>query len=131
MNPKSRLDPEERKRRQKIREKASLEMKYESRGGEEIERAIKARLKDSIPLWRIYPFCHDYDEFQMYFFFKTNEELEASKTNGKRDEIEKVSWEEVKREGREGPPKTTIEFIYDSDENVKKYYEGEYQFRLR
>jgi len=131
MDPKSRLTEEEYNRRLAQIEKADAEFNHERRGAVQVEHALYDRLFDSIPLWHIAPLCHGFDDFEMYFFFETDKELEASKTNGKREEIERVAWEEVIRAGRSGPPQTVIKFVYDSNENVIENYEGDYQNRLR
>jgi hypothetical protein len=131
MNPKSRITPEEQAQRAARIAKADAIFDQRYKGTEQIEIALYARLQDSIPLWRIDPLPHGSNHFEVYFFFETNDELEASKTNGKREEIERVTWEEIERAGRGKPPETKVTFVYDSDENVIENYEGDYQNRLR
>lgn len=131
MDPKSKLTPEQHAKLLVRMAEARAQLNHDRRGAVQVEHALYARLHDSIPLWHIAPLCHGFDDFEMYFFFETDEELEASKTDGKREEIERVAWEEVIRAGRSGPPQTVIKFVYDSNENVIENYEGDYQNRLR
>jgi hypothetical protein len=110
---------------------AKAKIRENSLGVSQISIALHQRLQDHIPLWHIGFMSQGSDKFEAYFFFETNDELEASKTNGKREEIERVTWEEIERAGRGKPPETKVTFVYDSDENVIENYEGDYQNRLR
>ncbi len=63
-------------------------------------------------------------------FFHTEEEMKFSERNGTRLVIEERIILELKRQERWEDGRTTIAFEYDSDENVRDHFDGNYYQRL-
>lgn len=70
-------------------------------------------------------------DFRVYVFFKTNEDLAASERSGIREQLADFVYSELERVGRGKRGTTRVAFEYDSDENVKTKFEGDYFLRLR
>ena len=69
--------------------------------------------------------------FEVYIFFKTNNDIDTCKNNGALGLIQNCVYKELERVGRGKRKELNVRFIIDSTENVKANYEGRYSLRLR
>jgi hypothetical protein len=69
-------------------------------------------------------------DFRSYIFFKTENDLVASKLSGIREQIENFVYQELERAGGGKRGSIRLAFEYDSDENVKTMFKGDYVLRL-
>lgn len=69
--------------------------------------------------------------FEVYIFFKTNNDIYTCKNNGALSLIKNSVYKELERAGRGKREELDVRFTIDSTENVKANYEGKYSLRLR
>lgn len=70
-------------------------------------------------------------DFRAYVFFKRENDLTSSEGSGIREELVDFVYAELERVGRGKRGATRVAFEFDSDENVKANFEGDYFLRLR
>jgi hypothetical protein len=92
-------------------------------------KTILDRFRDKYALFRVFMFVGE--PIQVYLFFNTNEDVETCLKAGGIDEIEEVSRKAIELAGHGHGGKTHVTFKIDSDENVKRSYEGNYYLRMR
>lgn len=68
---------------------------------------------------------------EIYVFYKNNSDLAKNKTTGISDEVKKIFLKTLLEVDYIKSFGNNIVFIFDSDENVIKNYEGSYFLRLR
>ena len=69
--------------------------------------------------------------FEVYIFFRTNNDIDTCRNNGTFILIQNSVYKELERVGRGKREELDVRFIIDSTENVKSNYEGKYSLRLR
>jgi len=100
-------------------------------GIEPIRESIEAHFRDKYALRYVFIFPIEIDGFHVYLFFNTNEDAQrCERCNGIR-EIEKFVYAEIERGGRGKKTDVKVKFEVDSDENVSRDFEGNYNLRLR
>ena len=87
--------------------------------------------EDFCPIYKIHTISIFGKSLEVNIFFKTNKELSENNISGKTEEIKNKFINILKELGYflEFPDK--IMFFFDSHENVKKKYKGNYFLRLR
>ena len=70
-------------------------------------------------------------DFRVYVFFSNDSDLDSGIRSGACEKISDFVYEELERQGRGSRSTIRIAFEFDSDENVRKNYEGDYYLRLR
>ena len=113
-------------------EQASRMMENAFRGLEIVEKRVMERFGNECRLvhFFILPGRND-REFHAYIFFKGNSDVKACKAQGIVDDIVDFVYEQLEDIGRGNRKNIRVLFEVDSDENVRKNYEGDYYLRLR
>ena len=105
--------------------------------------AIIAKAKEAIMKWaesqQIHLFRVEYvvpfvqDDFSLYtwFFFKTDQDVVNYEKDGTSERLSQQFLVTLEGMGYPAPNIKQVSFIFDSDENVQKNYEGNYFYRLR
>jgi hypothetical protein len=70
-------------------------------------------------------------QFRAYVFYKTNKDVAAHNADGISKKLEDYVYAELERQGRGKRENITLEFEFDSDENIKRKFNGNYYNRLR
>ena len=125
MNEKKRLIPSEEELAN-----AKKRMRERSRNLEVVRNSIFKKFSSLCNLDNIYVIAEGDFQFRILVFFTTNVDLEESNAKGVCHSIQDFAYGEIERVGRGKPDEVMIEFEFDSDENVKKNFEGSYWFRL-
>ena len=68
--------------------------------------------------------------FRVFVFFKKNSDIEAYRLNGIVQEIEEFVCDELVRQGRGTKGEFKVAFEFDSEENVKTNFGGNYMARM-
>lgn len=92
---------------------------------------VKRRFMGVCPLHNLYVLWQRDVDFRVYVFFKKEKDIEACKANGVASEIEDSVYDELDNAGRGKRGEILVAFEYDSDENVRRKYDGDYLLRLR
>lgn len=72
---------------------------------------------------------HD-QKFEVYVFFNSDADLEASRTSGLADQITDRTYLELERAGRGIRSELNVRFEFDSDERVERDFNGNHYNRL-
>jgi hypothetical protein len=112
-------------------ERAARHMEQRSRGLDVVRERV---LRD---VNRIHP-LHDFRildqrdvDFRAYVFFKTDKDIQDCMHNDSLGQIKRLVYRELQAAGRGKEGEIVVAFEIDSDENVRKNYEGNYFLRLR
>jgi len=110
--------------------RAGREMSESFRNLDNVCKSIKRRFKGLCPLDDVYilPLT---ERFKATVFFKETKDIEACKANGIVQELIDFTYAELERVGRGKRTDITVEFEFDSDENVTKEWGGDYFLRMR
>ena len=111
-------------------ERASKKMEKEAHGLDQVCRNAKIHFRNKCPLVNIYLLPQGDVNFRAYIFFEKNKDIETCKNNGITQEITDFIYQNLERVGRGNKCNITVAFEFDSDENVKQNYEGNYYLRL-
>ena len=111
--------------------RAKKVMADESRHLDRVVRSIKQCFSKRCALYDFYLLPQLDVTFRACAFFDTNADLESSRVNGIIDEIIEYTYVELERAGRGKRDEITVAFEFDSDENVREKYNGDYFLRLR
>ena len=100
-----------------------------SLGLDEVCSSVKSRFKDHSSLHNVHILPQRDVDYRAYVFFDSDRNLSLAEDLGLRKQIQSFIRHELEllRCGAQ----TAIEFEFDSDENVKRSYEGDYFLRLR
>ena len=79
----------------------------------------------------VVPFVKDDFSLTTWFFFKTNQDVADNAQDGTSDRLSQHFLEILQSMDYPAPNIKQVSFIFDSDENVQKNYEGSYFYRLR
>ena len=96
-----------------------------------IENAVKSEFMPKCPLHNLYLLVQQDVNFRAYVFFKKDSDIELCQRNGVMRAIEDTFYAELEHYGRGKRGEIVVAFEYDSDENVKRNYDGDYYLRLR
>ena len=111
--------------------RASRYMKEQSRNIDKVTENVVQHFKKICPL---HYFCImdqiDVD-FRAYVFFKEEKDIPACKSSGIVKDIIDFVYTELELAGRGKREDITVDFEFDSDENVVSNYQGDYFLRLR
>jgi hypothetical protein len=69
-------------------------------------------------------------QFRAYIFYKKDKEIQEYENKGISQAIRDFIYNELERQGRGNREEIKVSFEFDSDENVKKSYDGDYFLRL-
>lgn len=106
-------------------------MAKESRNLDRVSENVKKRFKMQCPLHNIYILSQRDVDFRTYVFFKEDKDIEACRRSGVVQDLIDSVYEELERAGRGKRGEITVDFEFDSDENVDRNFEGDYFLRLR
>ncbi|EDY16741.1 hypothetical protein CfE428DRAFT_5704 [Chthoniobacter flavus Ellin428] len=110
--------------------RASAAIKRRSRGLSEVRAEILDHFRDS-PLREFFILdCSEY-AFRAYVFYKSQKDIPAAEAFGLSERIKNIVYQELGKAGRGKPEEIRVDFEFDSEENVKRNYEGDYYNRLR
>jgi hypothetical protein len=111
--------------------RASEYMKEFIDGLEIVRESVLQHFQPITPLYEFYILAQDDVDFRAYVFFKTEKDLNSCKVNGVVKDITDFVHAELERIGRGKKEVTNVAFEFDSDENVRAKFEGDYFLRLR
>jgi hypothetical protein len=112
-------------------ERASRIMKEKSRMLDVVRDAVRREFSERCPLHEFFILDQRDVDFRAYIFFKTETDLVASEKSGIREKLVDFIFSELERVGRGKRETTRVAFEFDSDENVRTKFEGDYFLRLR
>ncbi len=69
-------------------------------------------------------------DFRAYVFFKTDDELQDARRKALLPKMVEFFYQELERYGRGARPSLVIDVEFDSDENVNRRFQGDYNARL-
>lgn len=98
---------------------------------DQVSLKVKNRFANSPSLYKVYVLWQGERDFRTYVFFKTNSDVEKSRSDGTVQAIQNCIYEELEFAGRGKKEDVTVSFEFDSDENVTRNYEADYMLRLR
>jgi len=96
-----------------------------------VENAVKLRFLPHVPLHGIYLLAQEDVNFRAYVFFNTDADVLACKADGTTAAIEDAIYDDLARFGRGKRGDIVVAFEWDSDENVRRTFDGDYLSRLR
>lgn len=102
-----------------------------SRNLEEVRAAVLARFKRVCHLYEFFILPQIDVDFRAYVFFETDRDTEACKRDGTTQEIVDFIYSAIEHAGCGRKGQSKVGFEFDSDENVKAHYQGDYFLRLR
>jgi len=79
----------------------------------------------------VVPFVQDDFSLTTWFFFKTDQDVVDNAQDGTSDRLSQRFLEILQNMDYPAPNIKQVSFIFDSDENVQKNFEGSYFYRLR
>jgi hypothetical protein len=97
---------------------------------ESVRRNVLQKLRCGLPLHDFYILSQRDVDFRAYVFFVRNDDIKTCKDNDSIADIEDCVYAELARAGRGKRGEIVVAFEYDSDENVKQSFEGNYYLRL-
>jgi hypothetical protein len=71
------------------------------------------------------------NEFWAVVFYQTDEDVALCEKNGTSDEIRRFVYDALEKHGRGKREVLQVSFEFDSDENVRRKFDGDYFLRLR
>ncbi len=96
-----------------------------------VNEAVVKHFKDKCPLHYFIIIPQRDNEFWAAIFFETDKNVGECEESGIIDEIKGFVYSELERQGRGKGDHINVIFEFDSDENVKRNFEGDYFLRLR
>jgi len=118
-------------------ERASKKHSLEYRGLESVCNRVKQHFEARCSFHDIFMFVEkdedspqDWPDFRAVVVFKHDSDVEHYLNDGLAQQVIDKTYEEIEKAGRGRRPDITIEFEFDSDENIKATY-GSYSNRLR
>ncbi len=111
--------------------RASRNARESFRGLDEVCKTTFARFRQAAPLFRFDLLPERESEFRAYVFFEKPLDIRACERNGISREIAEHVYAELERVGRGSRTEIKVAFEFDSDENVRKKFGGNYLNRLR
>ncbi|HWB01430.1 MAG TPA: hypothetical protein VG796_00305 [Verrucomicrobiales bacterium] len=100
-------------------------------GLDEVREAVCRKFKPLYPIHDFYILSQFDVDFRAYVFFEEKSDLESSKTTGIQQEIFDFVFAELERIGRGDRSTIKVAFEFDTYENLKKNFGGNYFNRLR
>lgn len=112
---------------------AKSHMRKLDRNMDQIDKNIRAFFKKIIPNQShdFYILAEEEFSFRAYFFYNKNEDIKIFENRGSSQKLRCFVYEELERQGRGGKDDVKVAFEFDSDENVKSVFGGDYFLRLR
>src|SRR4051812_27357661 len=111
--------------------RASRLMKESFRNLDMVREEVLRHFKGRCQLHNIWILPQMDVDFRAYVFFKKDEDVKASKSNGVQEEIIEYVYSGLERAGRGKRNAIKVAFEFDSDENIKVKFNGNYDHRLR
>jgi hypothetical protein len=111
--------------------RASSLSKEKSRNLDSVREEVLRHFMGSCPLHDFFILNQRDVDFRAYVFFKRDEDIRACKSSGIQDQIVGFVYSELERVGRGKNEQIKVAFEFDSDENVKNRFQGDYFLRLR
>jgi len=102
-----------------------------SRNLDVINEIVSGHFKKLCPLHYFILMPQRDNEFWAGVFFEKDEDISACEKSGITDDIQRFVYEELERLGRGERKNINVVFEFDSDENVKRKFNGDYFMRLR
>jgi hypothetical protein len=96
-----------------------------------VAEAVKREFGSRCPLETVFVIPQRNNEFRAFIFYQKIPDVEVCLRDGTSQEIEEFIYGELERVGRGSRDTLTVEFEFDSDENVQIRCEGDYFLRLR
>lgn len=112
-------------------ERALREMREEECGLDQVCEDVLARFGELGRLYEIFVLPQLDVDFRAYVFFHADKEVEAAHQTGLSEQIVDFVYEALERVGRGKRGDIEVAFEFDSDEHVKRSFEGDYSLRLR
>lgn len=111
--------------------RARMRARERSRGLDTACEQVKQRFQARCPLHNVYILPQRDVTFRAYVFYRRDTDIAECERSGVTQEIQDSVYAEIERVGRGHRDKITIDFEFDSDENVSANFEGDYFLRLR
>lgn len=111
--------------------RASNVMKEKARMLDVVREEVIRCFRNRCPLHDFFILDQRDVDFRCYIFFETNKDIEECMRNGIQDELTEFIYSELERVGRGKRDVIKVAFEFDSNENVKANFEGDYYLRLR
>lgn len=102
-----------------------------SRGLAEVSNGVKRYMMGICPLYDVYTLAQRDVTYRVFVFFNKEEDMWKCKNNGAIRELIEFVHDELARATRQRRGEFTVAFEFDSDENVRANYEGDYFLRLK
>jgi len=96
-----------------------------------VSASIMRHFKGRCPLHLVSTLPQIGVNFRVYVFFNETKDIAACKANGIVQDLIDFAYAELERVGRGKRTEITVDFEFDSDENVTKQCGGDYFLRLR
>jgi len=106
-------------------------MKERFRGVDEVRESVLGKFTGLCPLHDFHLLPQRDVDFRAYIFFERHVDVDACEADGISREIVDYVYSELERVGRGGRKDIVVAFEFDSDEDVKANFEGNYFLRLR
>ena len=110
--------------------RASRLMREEARGLDDIAERTKTRFYSIAKVHAVHLLPQSDVDFRAYVFFLSEDDRYRAHSSGTIEEIRQFLIEEINL-ARSGGEVLRIGFEFDSDENVRRNYDGDYLIRLR
>lgn len=110
--------------------RASAALRQRSEGLEDVRKRVLAKFSSDGTIHEFFILDSSANSFRAYVFFKKESQIELARQSGLIHDIEEAVFRELQRVGRGARDEASVEFEFDSHENVEKNYEGNYFNRL-
>lgn len=112
-------------------EKAAKAVESRSRGLSQVRERVMSCDKISGVLHEFYIFDHSETSFKVYAFYHDDAQLKREAGSSFEEQLQDLVFFELKNVGRGNCSLTNVSFEFDSHENVKSNYKGNYFNRFR
>jgi hypothetical protein len=110
--------------------RANVKMEESMRDLDKVRASIIERFSPLCRLHNVYVLPEGDLRFRVLFFLETGKDLREVERTHLNQTIVEFAYEEIERVGRGKSKEVAIAFEFDSDENVKAHFQGDYWFRL-
>lgn len=111
--------------------RARAAMRDRDRGLSEVRSRVLERFKSRGLHEAFVIFSPSKELFVAHLFYRLNSQIQEAGKSGLSDDIQRDILDELARVGRGNRETMNVQFEWDSDENVKTNFEGDYYLRLR
>ncbi|HEX4997174.1 MAG TPA: hypothetical protein VFY29_03045 [Terriglobia bacterium] len=112
-------------------ERASRLMEERARGLDQISEEALNYFRKRYSVCQVFVLDQIDVDFRAYVFFEKDKDVQESQRTGVQDEIAEFVLSALERAGRGKREDIRVAFEFDSDENVRRKFEGNYFLRLR